>query len=187
MGRDPCFQNSIRIIERMYHNNGTIHVPVADKLDNYFAGTITGRAQNVMITGNFSDVLSDYQQRSPILMNNDCLNCTFSVKAFGFNTQCSKTMVPYDVGTYGYGGNLTYKTMSLLDVEINSMPFSNNSRYAYLNVTVSRKPSLNCTGDMIVETCFLKPAAMLYSLRTDEGVLTFRNSSWKSDKFVSES
>ncbi|KKA30024.1 hypothetical protein TD95_001516, partial [Thielaviopsis punctulata] len=185
MARDPLFQNSIRISEHIYKSNGTTHVPVASKLDNFFAGTMTGRAQNVMITGNFSNVLSDYQQRSPILMNNDCLNCTFDVKAFGFQAECSTTVKPYDVAEYGFGGNMTYKTMSLFDVDINSLPM-NNTRYAYLKITVSRKPTLNCTGNIIVETCFLKPAAMLYNLRTDNGIVTFQNSSWKSDKFLSD-
>ncbi|PHH51565.1 hypothetical protein CFIMG_003385RA [Ceratocystis fimbriata CBS 114723] len=183
LARDPCFQNSIRISERLHHANGTISVPASSSLDNYFAGTMMGRAQNVMISGNFSQVLTEYQQRSPITINSDCPNCTFSVKAFGFNTECTTTTLPYNVSSYITTGEKMAEGLDLLNVDVRSMTYSGTNE-GYLNVTVSRRPSLDCTGDMVVQTCFLYPATMKYNLQTDAGAVVFRNSSWESDEFI---
>ncbi|KAL5598629.1 uncharacterized protein BROUX77_006463 [Berkeleyomyces rouxiae] len=185
LARDPCFQNSIRIREKLHHANGTISVPVAASLDNYFAGSMTGRAQNVMITGNFSQVLTDYQQRLPIGISNesDCANCTFALKAFGFKAECLNKSLAYNVSSYVTSGDKLFDTMSLLDVDVNSVTFP-NSNDGYLNVTVSRRPTPDCTGDMVIQTCFLYPATMKYNLRADDGAISFCNSSWQSDEFI---
>ncbi|KAL1897771.1 hypothetical protein Cpir12675_002196 [Ceratocystis pirilliformis] len=150
LARDPCFQNSIRINERLHHANGTISVPAASSLDNYFAGTMMGRAQN---------------------------------QAFGFNTECTSTTLPYNVSSYITTGEKMAEGLDLLNVDVSSMTYPGTNE-GYLNVTVSRRPSLDCTGNMVVQSCFLYPATMKYNLQTDAGAVVFRNSSWKSDEFV---
>ena len=79
--RGPLMQRATSVQIRDTHITGTIDVGIAASMDESWGGTVSGRQKSVVLSSNFSTVLTAYQNRDQIKLSTaPCDNCTMSVK-----------------------------------------------------------------------------------------------------------
>lgn len=187
---------------------GTLDVGIAAAMDETWGGVVSGRQKSVMLTSNFSTVLTAYQNRAPItLRTSPCENCTMSVKvrtpcyspqvvertlileqAFGFDVSCTTGTIPYNINNM-----MDLKTDEFANgIEIFSMDVGTDvddkrvSTKGNLILSETRKRSKVCEGNLKQRNCTLKPSTMLYNISMSGSNVTFLSNSWKDDIFVQD-
>lgn len=79
--RGPLMQRATSVQSRETYINGTLDVGIAAGISETWGGVVSGRQKSIMLSGNFSAVMTAYQNRDPIkLLTTPCDNCTMSVK-----------------------------------------------------------------------------------------------------------
>ncbi len=101
------------------------------------------------------------------------------MQAFGFDINCATNQDRhYRLSRDGFPSILPNATVFQSSISVRG-----DSRW-FLNVTVMRKTTLACEGQLETQTCTLAPASVSYDLLLNGGNITFRSGSWRDDTVV---
>ncbi|KAK4167757.1 hypothetical protein QBC43DRAFT_255438 [Cladorrhinum sp. PSN259] len=184
--RGPLMQRATSVKTDKTFLHGVIQdLQITDNVANDWAGYSAGiDSSSLIFTPGFSKVAREFQARTPMKISGvtpSCDNCSLTVPAFGFETDCAATKQHY---LLDHGNSPFFEaTVFRSSVSVGGDP--DKARW-YLNLTVLRKPTTACEGDLEVHTCILTPASVAYDLRLNgAGEVTFQaGSSWRDDTVV---
>ncbi|KAK3984967.1 hypothetical protein QBC44DRAFT_405849, partial [Cladorrhinum sp. PSN332] len=177
--RGPLMQRASFVETDTTFLPGLVDLQITDNVNNSWAGISQSRdASDVVFTPSFAKVARDFQAQNPIrIAGASCDNCSMTVPAFGFDINCTTSQQHYSLDT---GGAAFFQAT----VFQSSITVRADGRGWFLNVTVLRKPTVACEGDLEVQTCILAPASVNYNLLLSGANITFRSGSWRDDTVI---
>jgi hypothetical protein len=204
VARGPLFQAATSVQSVVINSKDQMTVHVAPKLPFQYTSYPQAFTRVVYsdtpayLSSNFSNVLLQYQNHSDIgITQLGCTEtCYANVKAFGFRPICTKKTLRYDYGIVvsASGANSVQDPVTV---------FSSNGTYTqtprpddggaiqgYYNVALDTvyiaEPDGNTEGDLEQHSCTLQSGIVDYAIVIKNDSVTFQNSDWRNDTFVSD-
>jgi hypothetical protein len=175
----PLLQRASRVVVESLVDQAQLKLQLATAVPtDFFTGYVSGRAYGVSLFSEpFGQVVQDWNNNATIpLQNSGCTGtCTSEVEGLGLALNCSSYSIPYDLipqldntSTIEVGPGTAVDGIDAFESHFQwSVAAPSN-----LSLGVAYKPSMSCSGSLVIQNCSLYAANVRYKVLIDGNAST---------------
>ncbi|MBE7179797.1 MAG: DUF3176 domain-containing protein [Terriglobus roseus] len=175
----PLLQRASRAVVEPLLTQTSVQLRLINTVpDKYFTGYVSGRGYDASLySADFANVVADFNNNVsvPALASGCKGSCSATVEGLGFALNCSSYSLPFDLNPQVLSnGSLALgegTSVDGFDVFESRFRWSVNVPSNF-SIGVAYKPTLDCSGDLIVSNCSLRTAKVRYPVIVDGNAST---------------
>ncbi|EON64005.1 hypothetical protein W97_03235 [Coniosporium apollinis CBS 100218] len=160
----PLLQRAVKPAISGPFGSTLVNVSIAEQLPMGWSGYYTGRSMNTAFTTqNFSNIVYEFNvnQEQRVTAEGCDGECLGKIRAAGFRVNCSESTIPFDLVPKFSDDGVTQLTYP--DERI----FASYANFSFaepevIQVAVLHKPTGECSGDLVMQTCSLTLGSIEY-------------------------